>query len=302
MAIAAIVILLFLGVLLILICTNIVIHDDMNQKKEMVRKGIPELAPFILSLSLPRDSIPSSDVLLTGLMIEPRDHVNLLPVIENVKQVLPGVTLYIFHGTQNQEKLKHRYENDPRIILYNMNVANLTIDQYNYIMTRPELWRALAGEHVLVFQTDSVLFSQSKVNIHDYLEYDYVGAPWTWTNITKYYVQNAVTFRRLQMHTSVGNGGLSLRRRTTMLDATSRYPYLSQPFAAEDVYFSFVLHDMGAKLPTPGVARQLFFEKIESDDLPLGAHKFLPKKNRMKMTAEERDIISNYSRKKPLGV
>jgi Protein of unknown function (DUF5672) len=287
-------------VFFLLVCVGVVVWlvrsrvcEGIETKKALVRSGAQELVPFIRSLSLPRDPNPPATVLLTGVMIEPRDHVNLLPVIENVKQVLPGITLYIFHGTQNQETLKRRYEHDPRIVLYNMNVANLTIHQYNHIMTHPDFWRALTGEHVLVFQTDSVLFSQSQVNLYDFLQYDYVGAPWTWGNISQYYAINILTFQPLR-YTPVGNGGLSLRRRTTMIEATSKYPHLSQPFDTEDVYFSFTLHAMGANMPTAEVAARLFFETIESDELPLGAHKVLPKKNEMKITAEERGILANY--------
>lgn len=56
------------------------------------------------------------------------------------------------------------------------------------------------AEWLLVFQTDSILCSNSKNNLDDYLEYDWIGAPWNpggqWG----------------------GNGGLSLRRVSRIVD------------------------------------------------------------------------------------
>lgn len=56
------------------------------------------------------------------------------------------------------------------------------------------------AEWLLVFQTDSILCANSRQNINDYLEYDWIGAPWNpkgrWG----------------------GNGGLSLRRVSAIID------------------------------------------------------------------------------------
>jgi hypothetical protein len=54
---------------------------------------------------------------------------------------------------------------------------------------------------VLVFQTDAFLLNDT---VDDWLEYDYIGAPWG-GRVSK------------DMHKKVGNGGFSLRTRSGML-------------------------------------------------------------------------------------
>jgi len=45
-------------------------------------------------------------------------------------------------------------------------------------MTTPWLWEQLApAKHVLLFQLDSILCSNSPFEINDYLQYDFIGAP-----------------------------------------------------------------------------------------------------------------------------
>ncbi|KAI0127790.1 hypothetical protein BJ170DRAFT_595648 [Xylariales sp. AK1849] len=56
------------------------------------------------------------------------------------------------------------------------------------------------AEWLLVFQTDSILCANSRQNINDYLDYDWIGAPW---NPNGRYG---------------GNGGLSLRRVSAMVE------------------------------------------------------------------------------------
>ena len=231
---------------------------------------------------------------LAGLIVEARDHPNLIPVIDNFQYRLPDVPIYVFHGITNLEKLTRKYGKNPKNIHFiRINSDNLTIRQYNYLMTRPELWRSIHAENVLVFQTDSVLFSESKVNIEDYYKYDYVGAPWG--KMYRYYIRNAFLFRALDKHTWTGNGGLSLRKRTTMAEVTHRFPYLSIPYVAEDVYFSNALDSMDdIKLPERVNAAKLFFESIQSDEIPFGAHRFIPDKFKSQIKPEEMAILEKY--------
>jgi len=231
---------------------------------------------------------------MAGLIIETRDHHNLRGVMDNFRAKFPDVPIYIFHGLTNKDWLQERYGDDPAgVHMIPLESDNLTIQQYNYLMTRPELWDHIHARHVLVFQTDSVLFTNSQVQIEQYFKYDYVGAPWH--TLYHYYVRNAFMFRALDKHTWAGNGGLSLRRRSTMVAITTDVPYLSIPYAAEDVYFSNAMDQVdGVVLPTREVAARLFFERIETDELPLGAHKYLPKTHTDLIEDNERLIINKY--------
>ncbi|CAK7262508.1 hypothetical protein SEPCBS57363_000097 [Sporothrix epigloea] len=56
------------------------------------------------------------------------------------------------------------------------------------------------AEWLLLFQTDSILCANSQHNVNEYLEYDWIGAPWS-------------THSRWG-----GNGGLSIRRVSAMVD------------------------------------------------------------------------------------
>ena len=56
------------------------------------------------------------------------------------------------------------------------------------------------AEWLLVFQTDSILCANSQHNLNEYLEYDWIGAPWSKTSRWG------------------GNGGLSIRRVSAMID------------------------------------------------------------------------------------
>ncbi|EFQ27039.1 hypothetical protein CGRA01v4_08065 [Colletotrichum graminicola] len=86
------------------------------------------------------------------------------------------------------------------------------------------------AEWLLVFQTDSILCANSKRNINDYLEYDWIGAPWNpggrWG----------------------GNGGLSIRRVSAMIDILRNQQRVdnSEP---EDVWLAERLaHHPGSKV------------------------------------------------------
>jgi len=241
---------------------------------------------------------PDREPPLVGLIVETRPHHNLIPVIENFRTVLPDVPIYVIHGTLNAKVLQDTFGDQSDIFRFiQMDVDNLTIRQYNYLMTMPSLWAGLQGRHVLVFQTDSVLFSKSKVRLDSFFKYDYVGAPWR--SLYKHYVRNAFLFRALDYHTSAGNGGLSLRRRETMLKVCEQFPYLSIPYASEDVYFSNAMEHMtGASVPEQSVAATFSYESILADQLPFGAHKFYPDCFSALITPSERDILLGYKPEK----
>lgn len=250
-------------------------------------------APLIIE-SLPQlKQLDKPYVPLAGLIIETRDHVNLIPVIQNFQKVLPDTPVYLFHGISNETKVKEAFGDT--VYYIPIKADTITIRQYNYLMTRPELWQSIKAEKVFVFQTDSTLFSKSKVSLDEYDAYDYVGAPWS--RLYKYYVRNAFMFRGANKHVWSGNGGLSLRRRSTMERVCTEFPYLSIPYAPEDVYYSNAmdrLTEPEAKLPTREEGARLFYESIESNELPLGCHKYLPKRFQDDITPEERAIIENY--------
>jgi hypothetical protein len=107
---------------------------------------------------------------------------------------------------------------------YELDEDNLTIPQYNQLMTDPRLYRSLKelAQYALVFQTDCLLFRRVDPCFY---EYDYVGAPWLKS------ANNSPSH--------VGNGGLSLRNVAACERACSEVKY--DGTCNEDVYFSRVL-------------------------------------------------------------
>ena len=72
----------------------------------------------------------------------------------------------------------------------NLNVDNLSIKEYNKLLTSVWFYEQLLSKKFLLFQTDSCLL---KDGIEDFLEFDYIGAPWP------------------HLRNQIGNGGFSLR-------------------------------------------------------------------------------------------
>jgi len=137
-------------------------------------------------------------------------------------------------------------------------------------LTRPWLWDQLEpAEHVLIFQADSILCSNSPLRVDDFLKYDFVGAP---------------------IHENYGegyNGGLSLRNRTMMLDIIHHENWRDQYDNAEDKskqstefedqWFYAKIKELpsrgepAANLPSKDVAMTFAVETIWYDK-PLGYH------------------------------
>ena len=109
-----------------------------------------------------------------------------------------------------------------RLTLINLNVDNLSITEYNLLVTTPKIYNYIPTEVFLFFQTDSMILEKNKHLINEFLEYDYVGAPWNHLPINQ-------TER-------VGTGGFSLRRKSKMLEILERVPYNGKN---EDIFFCF---------------------------------------------------------------
>ncbi|CAK7230134.1 hypothetical protein SCUCBS95973_007469 [Sporothrix curviconia] len=82
------------------------------------------------------------------------------------------------------------------------NMSTGSQEEISRFLTTPWLYESVLqpAEWLLVFQTDSILCANSQRNINEYLEYDWIGAPWS-------------TSSRWG-----GNGGLSIRRVSAMID------------------------------------------------------------------------------------
>ena len=163
----------------------------------------------------------------TAVIIEPRKHAALPFVLDNfLKNLSNKWNIIIFHGSLNNEYVndiidKQLYDYKDRISTINLQVDNFTITEYNKLLMNTNLYDFIPTETFLVFQTDSIIFEKNKELINDFLKYDYVGAPWNFS------------FRGVNNY--VGNGGLSLRKKSKMLEIIKKDMNNNWN---EDVYFS----------------------------------------------------------------
>ena len=160
----------------------------------------------------------------------------------------------------------------PNINVIKTPYDNLTPSLYSKLLASAEFWNLLHGDKILIYQEDSIIFGK---NIGDFLEWDYIGAPWP----------------RGQNDTpnAVGNGGFSLRTRQVMLDvitrrsieetvpASSTASYMAATDSTvlpEDVYFSKNIQELGLGRVAPWESAFAFSSESQHSQNSLGGHNF----------------------------
>jgi hypothetical protein len=194
----------------------------------------------------------------TAVIVEPRKHKALEFVLNNFLENLSKEwNIIIFHGNQNEDYVKDIITNKlsyhiSRITLINLNVDNLTIPEYNNLLVSRKFYNYIPTEIFLIFQTDTIICNEYKSYINNYLKYDYVGAPWKHRNM------------------KVGNGGLSLRRKSKMLEIIDNCPYKNK--MNEDLYFTQECPEIHRNIP---IWQDAIHFSIEDsyEDKSFGVHK-----------------------------
>jgi hypothetical protein len=198
-----------------------------------------------------------------AVIIEPRAHPAFEFVVNNVLSVLgPSWLVQIFHGTKNKAFVSRVFAghiSSGRVELVNTNRDNFVsrppeLCQYSQYMCSLEFWNKVKGEHVLIFQTDSILIPGSTTKIDEFLEFDYIGAPWKWHN------------------GRVGCGGLSLRKKSSAIYALTHSPPKNRN-GGEDCYYSdYFRRSPIHKLADTESARRFCVGSM-FHPMPLGVHK-----------------------------
>lgn len=111
------------------------------------------------------------------------------------------------------------------------------------------------AEHLLIFQPDAIFCANSDQSLNDYLEWDWVGAPWSLTS------------------TYGGNGGLSVRRISRILRAIrEKGPRQHGDGALEDLWLTSKMREFEDwHMPNVTVSKRFSVESVW-DDRPLGYH------------------------------
>lgn len=175
-----------------------------------------------------------------ALLIENRPHDILAPLILHFMSVAPPEWRFKFMGSIESVAFvnkSHAIQDQVRIgkldLMYipsNMSTAGQ--EMISRFLTNLWLYEQVLypAEWLLVYQTDSILCSNSKQSLNDWLDYDWVGAPWN------------------PEGRFGGNGGLSLRRVSSIIQILRDQVRIdnSEP---EDVWLSERLgYRPGAKL------------------------------------------------------
>jgi len=161
---------------------------------------------------------------------------------------------------------------------------------YDTLFKTRSFWLSIPAEHILIFQADSLLCEHTPWRIHDFDAYDYVGAPWRQEECPpdndrsvsiclNDYVQmakNAGFFndKNYKLPSGQGgNGGLSLRKRSKMLEIVTHCRHAASMEWNEDVFFSFPCPQVSISLPTVETASHFAVEGGPFYGQPFAVHK-----------------------------
>jgi hypothetical protein len=207
----------------------------------------------------------------TAIIIEPRKHKALEFVLTNFTENLSkDWNFIIYHGNLNKDFVKNIINNfsinvKSRIKSIQLNIDNITVAEYSTIFFCPIFYTNIPTDIFLIFQTDSMILKENKEKINEFLEYDYVGAPWA-----------------LKMGTlgqmGVGNGGLSLRNKKKMQELLKYkqkvvFPNVYGKYIAEDQFFNgYYFPQVEIVKPSISQAMNFSVETIYAEK-PFGIHK-----------------------------
>ncbi|CAF3399432.1 unnamed protein product [Rotaria sp. Silwood2] len=198
-----------------------------------------------------------------AVLVEFRTVDHIIAIVHNVNHHIPSTwPIQIFHGKDNEDFIRNStlapLIASEKILLTFM---NQTYDRArtNELLTDRKFWQRVRGEKILLFQIDSAMCSNSPHKITDFLQYDYIGAPWD------------LSFFTFDKQYRVGNGGFSLRSRSKIIALLALVPYDSR--MPEDVWYAQNLHRVNGSIPSIEIAKTFSVESMYYAR-PLGVHRF----------------------------
>ncbi|KAK6607278.1 hypothetical protein ACHAO1_003755 [Botrytis cinerea] len=175
-----------------------------------------------------------------ALLIENRVNPILSPLVLHFMSVVPPEWRFRFMGSlesvahMNASRAIRQHVKSGKLDLTYIpaNMSTGSQEEISRFLTNLWLYETVLqpAEWLLVFQTDSMLCANSRQSLNNWLDYDWVGAPWNPNGKFG------------------GNGGLSLRRVSTIIDILRNQVRVDDS-EAEDVWLTDRLgHRPGAKL------------------------------------------------------
>ena len=199
-----------------------------------------------------------------AVIVEFRSTPLLVTVILNIIQNIPeDWPVQIFHTTSNSQFIRTsrlaKYIQTGKIILTQLDEYTGNFAHYiNLLFGNISFWQLVQGEKNLFFQIDSIMCSNSPHKITDYLEYDYIGAPW------------------VHPQGLVGNGGFSLRSKNKTITLLQKTFNTSSQYTGnenEDMWYARNMPTVG-HVPPSSIAKTFAVETIFYP-YPLGVHKII---------------------------
>ncbi|KAG9240111.1 hypothetical protein BJ878DRAFT_401733, partial [Calycina marina] len=168
-------------------------------------------------------------------IIEARPLTNLAPLILHFATVLgPDWPIVIFTTNPNTAPNSApfvRALDAGRITIKKLppNISFNVRDEVSEFLTSAWLWEALApAPYVLLFQADSILCANSEARVDDFLKFDFVGAP----------IRPGMGYGDEGM-----NGGLSLRKRSLILEIVNKWNWKEERKVAVDAMYPPVAYE-----------------------------------------------------------
>jgi hypothetical protein len=212
--------------------------------------------------------------LYEAVLIEFRNFPHIEFLIRNsILKLGQGWAHTVMCGNLNYEMVKKICTSiSPDIRIIKLNENNITQSEYSFFLTTATFWNHLNGEKILIYQEDSIIF---KNNIQDFLEYDFIGAPFSkQSNDTP---------------NSVGNGGLSIRTKHKMLEIIKNYAVskcdfnsstldymelVNLEYPPEDVYFAKCMQEHNIGDVANWNTAYNFSSEVVFNPNSFGGHKF----------------------------
>lgn len=215
-----------------------------------------------LFITLPTISLvyaqPIYNASKVALLIENRPNPILAPLMLHFMSVVPPDWRFRFMGSiESVASINKSFAIQQQVQLGKLdltyipsNMSTAGQEMISQFLTSLYLYETVLqpAEWLLVFQTDSILCANSKHTVDDFLEYDWVGAPWNpngqWG----------------------GNGGLSLRRVSRIVDILHNQARAdnSQP---EDVWLSErIAHHLLSKVANGSISLEFSGENFRGTE------------------------------------
>lgn len=199
-----------------------------------------------------------------AFLTETRPLPHLPALFAHMTAVIPPEWTFKFMGSPEANDFMHtnivikRLEDSGKLSIVELpaNYSLTSRETISQMFTDAHLYRDLLApaEHLLVFQPDSIFCTNAPKTLNEFLEYDWIGAPWSKTAPYG------------------GNGGLSLRRVSKILQVLEKQSRRHGDGALEDLWLSNGLRRLpGARMAHADISKTFSVESVW-DDAPLGYH------------------------------